>query len=134
MAACVSRISFYWRRAALPRRVSVSCTAEGISCLFTQGPSVSFPSRPPQCVKESSLRYTPPSQLSGSSQRQSCMGSPGGSGIKNPGEAVPSLGGKDPREEETATPLQHSCLENPVDRGAWRATIRGVTKELNTTE
>ena len=26
------------------------------------------------------------------------------------------------------SPLQHSCLENPMDRGAWRATVRGVTK------
>ena len=25
-------------------------------------------------------------------------------------------------------PLQYSCLENPMDRGAWRATVRGVTK------
>ena len=25
-------------------------------------------------------------------------------------------------------PLEYSCLENPVDRGAWRATVRGVTK------
>ena len=24
--------------------------------------------------------------------------------------------------------LQHSCLENPVDRGAWRATVRGVAQ------
>ena len=24
-------------------------------------------------------------------------------------------------------PLQYSCLENPMDRGAWRATVRGVT-------
>ena len=24
--------------------------------------------------------------------------------------------------------LQYSCLENPVDRGAWRATVLGVTK------
>ena len=24
--------------------------------------------------------------------------------------------------------LQYSCLENPVDRGAWRATVHGVTK------
>ena len=22
--------------------------------------------------------------------------------------------------------LQHSCLENPMDRGAWRATVHGV--------
>ena len=25
-------------------------------------------------------------------------------------------------------PLQHSCLENPTDRGAWWATVLGVTK------
>ena len=27
-------------------------------------------------------------------------------------------------------PLQYSCLENPMDRGAWRATVHGVTKSL----
>ena len=26
-------------------------------------------------------------------------------------------------------PLQYSCLGNPMDRGAWRATVHGVTKE-----
>ena len=25
-------------------------------------------------------------------------------------------------------PLQYSCLENPIDRGAWWATVHGVTK------
>ena len=25
-------------------------------------------------------------------------------------------------------PLQYSCLENPVDRGAWRAIVHGVPK------
>ena len=25
-------------------------------------------------------------------------------------------------------PLQYSCLENPMDRGAWRATVCGVAK------
>ena len=30
-------------------------------------------------------------------------------------------------------PLQYSCLENPMDRGAWRATVHSVT-ELDTTE
>ena len=25
-------------------------------------------------------------------------------------------------------PLQHSCLENPMDRGAWRAIVRGAAK------
>ena len=31
-------------------------------------------------------------------------------------------------------PLQSSCLENPLDRGAWRATVHGVRKESDTTE
>ena len=26
-------------------------------------------------------------------------------------------------------PLQYSCLENPMDRGAWQATVHGVAKE-----
>ena len=30
-------------------------------------------------------------------------------------------------------PLQYSCLENPLDRGAWQATVYGVT-ESDTTE
>ena len=32
------------------------------------------------------------------------------------------------------TPLQYSCLENPMDGGAWRATAHGVAKESDTTE
>ena len=31
-------------------------------------------------------------------------------------------------EGEHGDPLQYSCLENPVDRGAWRAVVHGVTK------
>ena len=30
--------------------------------------------------------------------------------------------------EGNGTPLQYSCLENPMDRGAWWATVRGVAK------
>jgi len=26
------------------------------------------------------------------------------------------------------SPLQYSCLENPIDRGAWRASVHGVAK------
>ena len=36
---------------------------------------------------------------------------------------------------ENGDPLQYFCLENPMDRGAWRATVHGVTKSrtgLNT--
>ena len=35
--------------------------------------------------------------------------------------------------EGDGTPLQYSCLENPMDRGAWWATIHRVT-ESDTTE
>ena len=30
--------------------------------------------------------------------------------------------------EGTGNPLQYSCLENSIDRGAWQATVHGVTK------
>ena len=30
--------------------------------------------------------------------------------------------------------LQYSYLENSMDRGAWKATVHGVTKEWDTTE
>ena len=30
--------------------------------------------------------------------------------------------------EENCNPLQYSCLENPMDRGAWKATAHGVAK------
>ena len=30
--------------------------------------------------------------------------------------------------EGNGTPLQYSCLENPMDRGDWRATLHGVAK------
>ena len=36
--------------------------------------------------------------------------------------------------EGNGNPLQYSCKGNPVDRGAWWATVHGVTKELDTTE
>ena len=41
---------------------------------------------------------------------------------------VQSLGGEDALEEEMATYCGFLALENPVDRGAWWATVHGVTK------
>ena len=43
---------------------------------------------------------------------------------------VQSLDRDDPLEQGRGSPLQGSCLENPRDRGAWWATVRGVTKSL----
>jgi len=31
-------------------------------------------------------------------------------------------------EGGSGNPLQYSCLENPLDRGAWQATVRGVAE------
>ena len=41
---------------------------------------------------------------------------------------VPSLGWEDPLEEENGNPLQYSCLKNSMNRGAWWATVHGVTR------
>ena len=41
--------------------------------------------------------------------------------------------GRSPGEGNN-NPLQYSCLENPMNRGAWRATVHGVAKELDITE
>ena len=37
-------------------------------------------------------------------------------------------------EGGNGNPLQYHCLENPMDRGAWWATVHGVTKESDTAE
>ena len=39
-----------------------------------------------------------------------------------------SLGQEDPPGEGNGNPLQYSCLGNPMDRGAWQATVHGVAK------
>ena len=60
------------------------------------------------------------------------QGFPGGLDSKesacNAGDlgSVPSSG-RSPGEGN-GYPIQYSCLENPMDRGAWRATVRGVAK------
>ena len=68
------------------------------------------------------------------------MGFSGGSAVKNPpanaGDvrdtgSMPGLG-RSPGEGN-ANPLEYSCLENPRDRRAWRATVYGVGKELDMT-
>ena len=49
--------------------------------------------------------------------------------VKNPlamPETRVQLGREDPLEK--GSPLHYSCLENPIDRGAWRATVHEVTK------
>ena len=43
--------------------------------------------------------------------------------------SIPGLG-RSPGEGND-NPLQYSCLGNPMDGGAWWATVRGVAKELD---
>ena len=65
------------------------------------------------------------------------MGFPNGSVVKNlPASAghlglIPGSGRS--LGEGNGNPLQYSCLGNSMDRGAWRATVHGVAKELDMT-
>ena len=54
-------------------------------------------------------------------------GSDGKESACNSGDqgSIPGLG-RSPGEGN-GNPLQYSCLENPMDRGAWQATVHGVT-------
>ena len=60
------------------------------------------------------------------------LGFPGGLVIKNLAAMleiwVRSLGGEDPPGGGHGYPLQYSCLGNPMDRGAWRAAVHGVSE------
>ena len=70
------------------------------------------------------------------------QGFPGGASGKEPawqcrldvrdGGSIPELGTFP--GERTGSPLQYSSLENPNDRGTWRATVHRVAQLLDTTE
>ena len=56
-----------------------------------------------------------------SSKESSCnAGDAGGTG------SIPGSGRSPGGRNDN--PLQYSCLENPMDRGAWRATVHEITK------
>ena len=65
------------------------------------------------------------------------MGFLGGSVVKNLPAGAGNSGsipgsGRSPAEGN-GNPLQYPCLGNPMDRGAWRATVLGVAKGLDRT-
>ena len=52
--------------------------------------------------------------------------------VENPTASAGDVGsipgsGRSPGEGD-GNPLHYSCLETPIDRGAWRATVHGVAK------
>ena len=61
------------------------------------------------------------------------MGFPSGSVVKNLPANAGNLGSipgsRRSHGEGNGNPLQYSFLRNSMDRGAWRATVHGVTKE-----
>ena len=65
------------------------------------------------------------------------MGFPGDAVIKNPPASAEDTGlipgsGRSP-EGGHGNPLQYSCLGNSMDRGAWRAIVHRVAKDLDMT-
>ena len=64
------------------------------------------------------------------------MGFPGDSVVKNPSANAGDIGdmGSVPGSGRSSgagngNPVQHPCLENPMARGAWWATVHGVARE-----
>ena len=63
------------------------------------------------------------------------VGSPGGSLVKNPPASAKAIGDTASSPESGSSlgggdnnPLQYSCRETLMDRGAWQATVHGVAK------
>ena len=59
-------------------------------------------------------------------------GFPGGTSVQNPPASAGVTGlipgsGRSPGESH-GNPLQYSCLENPMERGAWQVTVHSVSK------
>ena len=110
-----SKASILWRSAFFMVQLSHPYMTTGKTIALTRQTSVS---------KVMSLLFNMLSRLVHSF--------PGGSEGKvsacNAGDpgSIPGLG-RSPGEKK-GNPLQYSCLENPMDRGAWRATVHGVTK------
>ena len=68
----------------------------------------------------------------------SSLGFPSDSAVKNPpanaGDQSSILGLGISHGGGNYISLLYACLGNPMDRGAWQATVHGVTKESDTTE
>ena len=68
----------------------------------------------------------------------SLLGFSGGSDCKESAHNAEDMGlipesGRSPGEGNGSS-LQHSCLENTMDRGAWQATVHGITESDTTAQ
>ena len=83
-------------------------------------------------VAKSRTQLSDWTELKLSDERVLNLGFPGGSVVKNlptnAGDMGSIPGSGRSLGVRSSNPLQHSCLDNPMDRGAWQATVHGVTK------
>ena len=107
----------------------------GLNKLGCNGPWMQRPSTLSQQISQAWLGHF---KVQGGEVVQQAF--PGGAAVKNPltnagdtGDAGPIPWSGRSSGEGDSYPLQYSCLENSMDREAWRPTVHGVT-ELNTTE
>ena len=114
----------------IPAAQSCSCFFSFTGSLRNPIPALSF-----QRTQETSFLGTPSLRLYVWGTYVS--GFPGGLVVKNPpantGDLVSLHGSGRSRGEGNGNSLQYSCLGNPMDRGAWWATVQGVTKGLDRT-
>ena len=140
----------------LPLKYFLQRTSRTLNCTHLTGPSSFEPLL--LCVPRDSSSYSCPCHIKQSAPRKSLPTSPvptqshsiddftTSRGLRlsdvsdgnqtacsagDPG-VNPSLG-RSPGER-TGNPLQYSCLENPMHRGTWQATVHGVAKDSDITE
>ena len=106
--------------------VSFNCSQQSTFRLFTLlvtlcqlQPSLSLPSCP---------MWVNPLRSS-----QGLFGRPGGSAVKNSPASAGDIGSipgsRTSPGEGKGNPLQYSCLENPMHRAAWQATVHGIVSK-----
>ena len=91
------------------------------SHLILSHPLFLLPPIPPSVrvfLNESPLCMRWPKYCSSNGKESACNAGDQGS--------IPGLGSSS--EKGNGNPLQYSCLENPMDRGAWQVTVHGVVK------
>ena len=88
--------------------------------------------KPRECIKKQRHYFASKDLYSQSYGFSIALGFPGGSDGKESAYSAGDIGlipgpGRSPGEGN-GNPLQYSCLENPMDGGAWQATVHGLAK------